>query len=370
MLGYDMGASHPLNPRRLQLTHDLLEAYGWFDGILERMDPHLALFDELLNTHSRSYLEELQKLETGKPTASMIKFGIGTRDNPLFPGIYSSSLLYTGASIDAAQAVNDGARCAFNISGGLHHAHYGRAAGFCVLNDCAAGIRRLRRKFARVAYIDIDVHHGDGVQESFYSDGSVLCISLHESGLTLFPGGGFTEEIGEGEGIGRNINLPFAPDTTDEIWIEAWRAAALPIIKAFDPEAIFLQMGADAHLLDPLGHLHITAGGWLEAIKDVKDMNRPLVAVGGGGYNLTTVPRMWTLAISTLLEHQLSDTIPQSFKQRDSISHLSDPRLPETPRSEKEAAELFAKRTVSEIRERIFPYYNLKNYETSVLKGV
>jgi acetoin utilization protein AcuC len=363
LMGYDMGAQHPLRPRRLRMTVDLLDSYGVFKDALDLAEPTPADWEDAAEIHSRDYLEMLNRLEAGEPVRGMQRYGFGGGDNPIFEGIYGASLLYTGASINAAQAILDGAgggRVAFNISGGLHHAHFDRAAGFCVLNDCAAALKRLRRKYERVAYVDIDVHHGDGVQELFYDDPTVLTISLHESGRTLFPGTGFTNEIGAGEGEGFSVNVPFAPSTTDEIWLAAWREAALPILRAFDPEAIVLQMGTDTHELDPLAHLSLTAQGWLEAVKDVKGLGKPSVAVGGGGYNLTTVPRMWTLAVAELAGIALPDEIPASYPYRgEGLRTLTDHARPQVSAREAERARAFAVQSVREIKSLLFRRFGL-----------
>jgi acetoin utilization protein AcuC len=357
LLNYDMGPQHPLRPIRLRMTRDLLESYGMFDNALEIREPKLADWEEVAEVHSRDYLEVLNRLEDGEPFRGMQRYGFGGGDNPIFPGIYHASLLYTGASADAAQAILDGeggGQVAFNISGGLHHAHYDRAAGFCVLNDCAVALKRLRRKYARVAYVDIDVHHGDGVQELFYEDPACLTVSLHESGRTLFPGTGYTDEIGVGAGEGYSVNLPFAPSTTDEIWLDAWREAALPLLKAFDPEAIVLQLGTDTHEKDPLAHLCLTAQGWLEAVKDVKALGKPIVALGGGGYNLTTVPRMWTLAAATLAGQELPDAIPADYSYRsEGLTTLTDHTLPEVSSRQQEAARAFAAQSVAELKTHV-----------------
>jgi acetoin utilization protein AcuC len=359
---YDFGPQHPLKPRRLGMTYDLLDSYGVFDTALEVRLPEMADEEEVAETHSPDYLEALSRMDREGLTPQSRRFGVGTGDVPFFPAIYGSSLLYTGASAQAAQAILDGAgggRVAFNISGGLHHAHYARAAGFCVLNDCAAALRRLRRRFDRVAYVDIDVHHGDGVQELFFDDPSVLTISLHESGRTLFPGTGYTDEIGVGAGEGYAVNLPFAPYTEDATWIEAWRASALPILKAFGPEAIVLQMGTDTHVLDPLAHLCLTAQGWLEAIKDVQALGKPIVAVGGGGYNLTTVTRMWTLAVTTLAGIDVPDAVPASFRYHKDIPTLRDHDRMMVPVREVKVAQDFADRSVEELQQLLFPRFGL-----------
>ncbi len=356
---YDMGADHPLQPRRLQRTFELLNAYGLFSTHLDRREPAPADPDEVRETHSRDYLEALRAMDRGQAVSSARRYGFGSGDNPVFPGLYTSSMLYTGASAMAAEAVNGGAGLAFNISGGLHHAHFDRAAGFCVLNDCAVSVRHLRRTHARVAYIDIDVHHGDGVQELFYSDPSVLTISIHESGRTLFPGTGFVNEIGEGEGAGASVNVPLAPYTTDRVWLKAWREAALPLLKAFNPDAVFLQMGTDPHWKDPLAHVALTAQGWVEAVRDVHALGKPIVAVGGGGYNPTTVPRMWTLAIAALLGIELDDKVPLSFEDRHELPTLRDHDAPPVTEAQVRVAELFAETTIAEVKERLFPRWGL-----------
>lgn len=358
--GYNMGPSHPMQPIRLLRTHELLQKYGALDEVTVQEPEHCS-FEDLATTHSPEFIRAVEYLDSGKELPySYRRFGFGTGDNPVFPGIYQSSTLYTGASLDGAQAVNDGrCRVAMNIAGGLHHAHYGSASGFCVFNDCAVAIHRLRQCFDRVAYVDIDVHHGDGVQELFYDDPTVLTISIHQSGKTLYPGTGFVREIGEGEGVGYSVNVPVWPITTDDIWLRAWREAALPILKAFKPEAILLQMGTDAHYLDPLAHVGLTAQGWLEAVKDVNALGVPIVAVGGGGYNQTTVPRMWALAFSELFGVPLPDTTPSDFSYHLKIPALKDSTIPQFPEEQVREAEMVANQTIEEIKQTLFKYHGL-----------
>lgn len=357
---YDMGDEHPLKPIRLKRAHDLLKQYGALDSVTVR-EPTLCSIDDLRTTHSEEFIRAVDYLgESPTFPHSYRRFGFGSGDNPIFHGMFEASRLYTGASVDAAQAVLDGeCRVAMNLSGGLHHAHRSSAAGFCVFNDPAVAIHRLRQKFARVAYVDIDVHHGDGVQELFYTDPTVLTISIHQSGQTLFPGTGFVKEIGLDEGRGYSVNVPVWPFTTDEVWLHAWREAALPILKAFDPEAILLQMGADSHYLDPLAHLALTAQGWLEAVKDVNALRKPIVAVGGGGYNPTTVPRMWTLAFAEMFSLSLPDETPETYYYHAQIPRLTDHQEPPIDARQVEEARRFADHTISEAKELLFPYYGL-----------
>ena len=359
LLEYDLGPQHPLKPIRLQRTVELLIKYGVL-GQVTVEKPKPASVDDLLTCHSLEYIEAVNELSTDSSHVPYYRFGFGSTDNPVFPGIFDASALYTGASVDAAQAlVDERCRVALNLSGGLHHAHYDRAAGFCVFNDPAAAIHRLKRKFQKVAYVDIDVHHGDGVQELFYTDPTVLTVSIHQSGRTLFPGTGFVHETGEGEGTGFSVNTPVWPYTTDDVWLNVWREAALPVLRAFDPDAICMQLGTDAHYLDPLAQVCLTAQGWLEAVKDVIALGKPIVAVGGGGYNQTTVPRMWTLATVELLGLTVPDEIPEDFSFRDRIPNLRDELIPEIPDRQRIEAEAVAHHTIEEVKQTLFSRHGL-----------
>lgn len=356
---YDLGEHHPLKPVRLRRTHALLQSYGALEAVSVET-PHPCTVDDLRTTHSAEFVEAVDRLSSGEHVPFPHRYGFGTGDNPVFPDMWEASRLYTGASVDAAQAINDGrCRVAMNISGGLHHAHYDRAAGFCVFNDCAVAIHRLRRQFRRVAYVDIDVHHGDGVQEAFYDDPTVLTISIHETGLMLFPGTGFVHEVGVQEGTGYSVNVPLWPYSTDDIYLWAWREAALPILKAFDPEAVCLQLGADPHYLDPLARVCLTAQGWLEAVKDVKALGKPIVALGGGGYNQTTVPRMWALAFGELFGVDLSDETPESFAHHAQIPTLTDHEEPPVAPHDREQARAYAEQTVAEVKRLLFGHHGL-----------
>ncbi len=357
-LKYDLGPQHPLKPTRLARTHELLEAYGALDGI-EVREPHPCPLPQLNQAHSSEYIETVDRLSAGEHVPFPFRYGFGYGDNPVFPDMWDASLLYTGASLDAAQAVLDGAPVAMNISGGLHHAHWDRAAGFCVFNDCVVAVHCLRQRFERVAYIDIDVHHGDGVQEAFYQDPHVLTVSIHESGQTLFPGTGYVREVGIGAGTGYSVNVPLWPYTDDEIWYWAWREAAWPIIEAFRPEAVCLECGTDPHYLDPLARLCLTAQGWLRAVEDVMGMGVPVVALGGGGYNPTTVPRMWALAFSRVFGVDLPDETPQGYPYRDRIPTLRDTEEPPIAPHDLVQAKSHARATVAEVKERLFGHHGL-----------
>lgn len=291
---YDLGENHPLNPVRLKKTYDMIKKYNILDFYVEAkpVSEH-----DLYLAHSKEYIEAV------KTEKNLEMYGFGTPDNPIFKNIFESSLYYVGASVQCS-----GYSRAFNISGGLHHAKRNRASGFCVFNDCVVLIKKLLEKYRRVAYIDIDTHHGDGVQEAFYTDPRVLFISMHESGKFLFPGTGDTSEIGIGDGRGTTINIPLAPFTTDEIYLDMFRKIVLPITKDFDPEIIVTQLGIDTHYLDPLSHLYLTLKGYGDVIREMKKISKKWIALGGGGYNLETVPRAWALAYSIMRDVDIDFT--------------------------------------------------------------
>jgi acetoin utilization protein AcuC len=335
MLAYDFGPQHPLKPERLRRTIALLERTGQS----EILDPGLATEEDVLRVHDRDYLHAVRDIDrllspdphpSQRDTATWREFGFGSMDNPPFPGMYEASLAYLGGSVRAAEAVRDGAPLSFSLSGGLHHALRRRASGFCIFDDPAVAAHILLDRFDRIAYVDIDVHHGDGVQWIFYDDPRVLTCSIHEEGRTLFPGTGGVEETGVDF---TSLNLPLQAKTTGDVWLEAFRAVILPAIDRFQPQAIVLQMGTDAHFLDRLGHLRLVAQEWLAAVADVRDLGLPIVAVGGGGYTLTTVPRMWVAACVTLGRQELPERLPEDLGLEWGMPYFLDQEQPAPRRS-------------------------------------
>lgn len=303
MMAYDFGPNHPLKPERLQKTVSLLRE----EGVVEPIRPKPANREDLLRIHSERYINAVEQ------GVANTFFGIGTTDNPRVEGIHEKALWYVGGAVEAARKVKDGDQLAINISGGLHHAMRDKASGFCIYNDPAIMISILRERFDRVAYIDIDVHHGDGVEAIFDSDPNVMTISIHESGKTLFPGTGFLSNTGQ---AGTNVNIPLQAKSSSDVWLWAFREIVPRAIDRFIPQAIVLQMGTDPHFLDPLGHLQVTAQDWLEAVRVVRDFGLPIAACGGGGYNLTTVPRMWAAACMTLAHIEVPNKIPESLQAK------------------------------------------------------
>ena len=296
-LHYDFG-DHPLNPVRLDLTIRLARELG----VLERLAvtaPAPADEQQLLTVHDQAYLDAVRKA-SDDPTFE--GFGLGTSDDPVFPGMYDASALVAGGSAQAAlQMWHGDVEHAVNIAGGLHHAMRGYASGFCIFNDVVLAIRTLLAAGAKkIAYVDIDVHHGDGVQAAFYDDPRVLTISLNQDPRTLFPGTGMPTEIGAGDAEGTAVNVALPPGTGDTGWLRAFRAIVPGAVRAFAPDVLVTQCGCDTHHEDPLANLELTVDGQRTAIAELHALAHRVaggkwVAFGGGGYGLVRcVPRTWT----------------------------------------------------------------------------
>ncbi len=294
---YDYGVEHPLKIERLRLTYDLCNFYGLFDL------PHAHLIEtepatesEILRFHTNRYVQVLKQASKGEISSSFLH-GLGSEDNPIFPGLWEWSLLHTGASLQCARLVSEGkVNIAFNIAGGLHHAMPGRASGFCYINDPVLAIYHFLDKGKRIMYIDIDAHHADGVQWAFYDNPKVLTISFHQDGRTLFPGSGDVREIGKDQGLGYSINVPMLPGTDDTVFWEGFLAVVPPLIEKFKPDVIVSQLGTDSFLNDPLALLELTTNGFCKVINYLIRHAPAWMALGGGGYDLSNVARAWTLA--------------------------------------------------------------------------
>lgn len=321
MLGYDLG-EHPLDPVRLRLTMALAEAYHVLDrpGVTVVPPVAAATDAELGLVHRADYIAAV-KAAPEDPFFS--GYGLNTADNPVFDHMHEASALIAGATLTAARAVWAGEQNrAVNIAGGLHHAMPARASGFCVYNDPAIAIADLLAKGAeRIAYVDIDVHHGDGVQAAFYDDPRVLTISLHESPISLFPGTGFPDEIGGPQAEGSAVNVALPPGTNDKGWLRAFHATVPGLLRSFRPQVLFTQCGADPHRLDPLANLRLSVDGQRAAYLALRDLAEEVahgrwVATGGGGYALVeAVPRAWTHLLAVLTGDPLDPAtlIPQEW---------------------------------------------------------
>lgn len=302
LISYRFSEQHPLDPRRLALTVERMRALELLAGDVAIVAPREATEDELMTVHAREYIAAVKR---GEPN---LRYGLGTDDVPAVPGMHDAAAHIVGATLVAAEEVMSGrVTRAFNISGGLHHAHRVQASGFCIYNDLAVAIKYVQQQYgARVMYIDYDAHHGDGVQWIFYNDPDVLTVSYHESGAFIFPGTGFIEEVGEGEGYGYAVNVPLDPNTEDDSFIQVFRELVPQLADAYQPDVIVLQNGCDAHFLDPLTHLRCTTRTTAAVVRTVteiadKHCNGRIIATGGGGYAIEeVVPRAWTMVWSLL----------------------------------------------------------------------
>ncbi|RZS30600.1 acetoin utilization protein AcuC [Herbihabitans rhizosphaerae] len=333
MLAYDLGGDHPFNPIRLELTMRLATALGVLDGV-EQLKPEPAAEAEIERIHDVGYVTAVREA----PMASWdVGHGLGTADNPVFARMHEASSLVVGASLLAAERIASGAATrAINIAGGLHHAMRDHAAGFCVYNDCAVAISwLLDHGVERVAYVDVDVHHGDGVQAAFYDDPRVLTISLHQNPMTLWPGTGSPMELGGRDAQGTAVNLALPPLTRDAAWLRAFHAVVPSLLGAFRPDVLVTQCGVDTHTEDPLAELSLSVDGHratyqaLRALAEEHAGGRWL-ALGGGGYQLLrVVPRSWTHLLATVLDRDVAPETALPAEWTSTVRELApNARLP------------------------------------------
>lgn len=334
---YGFGGGHPFNPLRIRLTLELCEALGLISApSYASAEP--ATDEDLTTVHSLNYVRRVQGCnEPGADLADLLAYGIGSDDNPIFTDMHRACAHVVGAVLEASRLVMRGeAEHAMCISGGLHHAHRSRASGFCVYNDAGVAISRLKEEYPgiRIAYLDTDAHHGDGVQWMFYDDPEVLTISMHETGRYLFPGTGDVDEKGGGEAAGYSVNVPLEPFTHDESWIETFEAVVPEALRAFKPDIVISQNGCDGHALDPLTHLSATMRLYEHIPRRVHDLVHELcdgrwVATGGGGYDIwRVVPRAWTALWCAVSHQPLPQELPGDWLLERGLQ--SPVRLPET----------------------------------------
>ena len=254
------GEAHPLKPERLKRTYELLSEYGAFDAANSRLVvPRQATDEELCLFHTREYVDAVASMSRGEERGQALRYGFRPDETPVFSGMYEIAALKVGSCLVAAELVAGGeAQVAFSFGGGMHHARSALASGFCIFNDIAVAIHWLLRQGMRVAYVDIDVHHGDGVQAAFYDTDQVLTISLHQAGIMFYPGTGFPDELGTGVGVGYSINVPFLIYTSEELYLWAFRQVVPQIVRQFAPDVLVTQLGVDTHYRDPLANQRLT----------------------------------------------------------------------------------------------------------------
>lgn len=305
--GYPEGC--PFNTSRAGKTRKTVYTMGLLGGKRRKeVPPVKATRAELEKFHQPAYLDAIKNAENGDLTPDAFAMGIGTPDCPVFYGMYDYISLACGASLTGARLILSGETdVAFNPSGGFHHAAPGKASGFCFVNDVVLAAMEFLNSKKRVLFLDLDVHHGDGVQTAFYERNDIMTISMHENGKTLFPGTGFEDEIGRGQGKGYCVNLPLPVGTYDAAYEKAFNEAVLPLIIKYNPDIFIMELGMDALSGDPLAHLNLTNNVYADIINEVLEQVKPVLATGGGGYNVEAAVRGWALAWSALCGEEEHD---------------------------------------------------------------
>jgi acetoin utilization protein AcuC len=362
---YRLSPEHPLRPIRLRHMHELIRASGLLDLVnVASPAPRVATKQEIETSHDPDYVSIVEAISNGAIAPGMGEFGLGTSDNPVRPGIYDTTALCVGSTLTASELVTSGkADVAFAPAGGVHHHAMPRsAAGFGIFNDAVIAMKAMVAAGLRVAYIDIDCHHGDGVQMGHYYSDQVLTISIHESGQWLFPGTGYVQEIGSGDGKGYSVNVPLAPYTQDDEWHATFDEVIPPLVRTFKPDVLFTQLGIDTHFQDPLTHLSLTTQGFNLAVKKLGVLATEIgkwVAVGGGGYDLSAVARSWTMALASMANFELPEDVPMSFTSLSNLTTFAD--IPPAPAEQRYLSEIQTHntQTLNEIRSLIFPKFGI-----------
>lgn len=316
---YDFGPEHPFTPSRLAMLLDLLEALGVPPDYVVAPS---ATREEILTVHDPDFVELVEALDRGESRPDAEAFGLGTPDNPVFPGMDQAARWLVGGTLHAARLLLEGReRRVLQLGGGLHHAQRRRAAGFCLYNDVAVAIQAMVDQGWNVAYLDLDLHHGDGVQSIFYEHDRVLTLSLHESGHYLYPGTGHIHEMGGGYARGLAVNVPLEPFTEGEGYLRAFDDVVPDVLSNFPAQALVVQAGADAHFADPLGDLALTTQTFqalyqrILGLADAHAKGRLLVTLGGG-YEAQAVARVWAILALTLLDQPLPERLPAGWIER------------------------------------------------------
>jgi acetoin utilization protein AcuC len=355
----------PFKTQRTGLTRLRLMSFGLLGGP-GRMEvlPRKASLVELQHIHSGAYLEEMQRAAAGDLSIEGLRMGFGGSDTPVFPDMFEYGAWAAGAGLTAADLLlTRKVDVAFNLLGGFHHAMRDRAAGFCYINDVALACWRLASAGQRVLYLDLDAHHGDGVQAAFYNRSDILTISMHETGKTLFPWGGFEHEIGEGQGRGYSVNVPLPPETYDEAFMMAFDEVVAPLLNAFEPDYIVLELGMDTLAGDPLTHLRLTNNVVVDVVEQLMRCGRPILVAGGGGYHIENTVRAWALAWRTFCgetdEHECSMALGGvMMASTEWIGGLRDRALVVSP-EQRQAVQPELRATIEKITHTVFPLHRL-----------
>jgi acetoin utilization protein AcuC len=347
---YRYPPEHPFNTIRAQKVREIVNSLGLLSGDGKKeVPPEPPTRVELKKFHTARYLHALKTASGKHWDSDAMNMGIGTPDCPIFKGMYEYSVLAAGGTMVGAKLIlANQADVVFNPSGGFHHAGPERASGFCYINDVALACTVLSEQGKRVLYLDVDVHHGDGVAYAFYDRCDVMTISFHENPRVLFPGTGFANEIGEGKGKGYCVNVPLPIGTYDEAYMKAFEAIALPLIGAFKPDVFVLQAGADALAGDPLAHLHLTNNVYAEVINHLLSFQKPILMTGGGGYNIDNTVRAWALAWGVLCGADMDSPVIDGL--RDIVPVIND--------QQKDAVTPAVEATIEAIKAKVFPIHS------------
>jgi acetoin utilization protein AcuC len=343
LAGYDFGTAHPMAPLRIELTIELARAFGLFHrGEVTLAAPAAATDAELELIHDPAYIKMVklagdQTLAGTLPARVLLMYGLGTDDDPVFPRMHDAAALVAGATLAAARAVwTSAAQHGASIAGGLHHAMAGYASGFCVYNDPAiANAWLLNQGAERVAYVDVDVHHGDGVQAAFWNDPRVLTISLHEDPATLFPGTGRPAEVGGPAADGSAVNVALPAGTGDAGWLSACYAGVPPLLREFAPQVLVSQHGCDTHWSDPLANLELSIDAQRRAHAALHELAHEVAGgrwllTGGGGYqHVQVVPRSWTHLLAEAAGSPIDPLTPTPELWREYVAEVTSQTAPE-----------------------------------------
>lgn len=308
---YYYGQGHPMKPHRIRMTHNLILNYGLYRK-MEIYRPHKASAEEMTKYHSDDYIKFLRNIRPDNVqeyNKQMQRFNVG-EDCPVFDGLYEFCSLSAGGSVTGAVKLNkQQTDIAINWGGGLHHAKKSEASGFCYVNDIVLAILELLKYHQRVLYIDIDIHHGDGVEEAFYTTDRVMTVSFHKYG-EYFPGTGDLRDIGAGKGKHYAVNFPLRDGIDDEAYESIFKPLMSKVMETYQPSAIVLQCGADSLSGDRLGCFNLTIKGHGKCVEFMKQYNIPLLLVGGGGYTIRNVARCWTFETSVALDTEIPNELP------------------------------------------------------------
>ena len=385
LANFEYSPTHPFRPVRARLTLDLCRRYDLIERPwIQTLKPAPLEFENLAEFHDLAYLKMLKDLDSASVATELwpdlvscggsdfltvdpkiLRFGLGTEDNPIFSGMYDYSALTAGATLLGAKMLAEGKiQVAFNPLGGFHHAGRDHAEGFCYVNDIDIAIQFLLKAGIRVAFIDIDAHHCNGVQDAFYRDPRVLVISFHENGRDLYPWSGFENEIGEGEGRGYTVNIPLPQNTDDDAFIRAFSEIVPPLLGSFSPDLVIGELGADTHISDPLTHLSMTNVGYCEAVKQLKELSPRLLALGGGGYDVYKTARSWTLAWGILNDLEPRDEYVglvggMMFGPEIEVGSLQDKTV-YIKGATREQVNREVDRVLAYVKENVFPIHKIK----------